>query len=118
MNLHLRMALCFLFLIAFAPVARAQQEREADAGRRKAVVELGVRRGDRVLEIGCGTGRNFPYLREAIGAAGRLYGVDISPGMLRIAQRQCDDNGWTNIDLNERDAADYAAPEPLESARR
>ncbi len=54
--------------------------------RRKAVGKMALGRGDSVLEIGCGTGRNFPYLREAVGPEGRIYGVDISPGMLRKAR--------------------------------
>src|SRR5580700_12204237 len=83
--------------------------------RRKAVVDLGLSRGDSVLEIGCGTGRNFPYLREAVGPAGRIYGVDISPGMLRNAGKLRDANAWSNIELCECDAADYAAPLPLDA---
>ncbi len=82
--------------------------------RRKSAVDLGVGRGDSVLEIGCGTGRNFPYLREAVGPAGRVYGVDISPGMLRVAREQCDANNWRNVELTECDAAEYTAPEPLD----
>ncbi len=82
--------------------------------RRKAVERLGLSRGDSVLEIGCGTGRNFPYLREAVGPAGRIYGVDISRGMLHEASALCDANQWRNIELSECDAADYAAPEPLD----
>jgi hypothetical protein len=30
----------------------------------------------KVQKVGCGTGRNFPYLREAIGPTRRIYGVD------------------------------------------
>ncbi len=82
--------------------------------RRRAVVSLGLSRGDSVLEIGCGTGRNFSYLRAAVGPAGRIYGVDISPGMLRKAEDWCNANHWHNIELNECDAADYVAPEPLD----
>ncbi len=82
--------------------------------RRKAVVQLGLSRGDSVLEIGCGTGRNFPYLREAVGPGGRVYGVDISRGMLREANEQCKANHWRNFELSEGDAAEYAAPEPLD----
>jgi demethylmenaquinone methyltransferase/2-methoxy-6-polyprenyl-1,4-benzoquinol methylase len=83
--------------------------------RRKAVVKMGLSRGDSVLEIGCGTGRNFPYLRQAVGPEGRIYGVDISPGMLRKAGQLRDANAWRNIELCECDAADFAAPMPLDA---
>jgi demethylmenaquinone methyltransferase/2-methoxy-6-polyprenyl-1,4-benzoquinol methylase len=82
--------------------------------RRKAVVDLGLSRGDSVLEIGCGTGRNFPYMREAVGPTGRIYGVDISSGMLNKARDLRDANHWQNIELNECDAADFTAPTPLD----
>jgi SAM-dependent methyltransferase len=48
------------------------------------VDQLKLRKGDRVLEVGCGTGRNFPFPRDAVGSKGRIYGVDLSEGMLRI----------------------------------
>jgi ubiquinone/menaquinone biosynthesis C-methylase UbiE len=82
--------------------------------RRKAAVDLGLSRGDIVLEIGCGTGRNFPYLQDAVGPAGQIYGVDISSGMLGLARHQCDRNGWRNIALRQCDAAEYTAPRPLD----
>jgi ubiquinone/menaquinone biosynthesis C-methylase UbiE len=82
--------------------------------RRRAVADLGLNRGDSVLEIGCGTGRNFPYLHDAVGPAGNVYGVDISPGMLRKAQSLRDASHWNNIELSECDAADYTAPAPLD----
>jgi demethylmenaquinone methyltransferase/2-methoxy-6-polyprenyl-1,4-benzoquinol methylase len=83
--------------------------------RRKAVAKMGLGRGDSVLEIGCGTGLNFPYLREAVGPEGRVYGVDISAGMLRQARALRDAKDWRNIALCESDAADYAAPAPLDA---
>ena len=49
----------------------------------------GLTTGDRVLEIGCGTGRNVPFLRAAVGATGKVYGVDLSSGMLRRARALC-----------------------------
>jgi ubiquinone/menaquinone biosynthesis C-methylase UbiE len=70
---------------------------------------------DCVPDIGCGTGRNFPHLREAVGSSGRIYGIDISRGMLRKAQQVRDDNGWQNITLTECGAAEYGAPEPLDA---
>ena len=82
--------------------------------RKDAVAHLGLTRGDTVLEIGCGTGRNFRYLRNAVGPTGRVYGVDLSPGMLSKARALCAANRWDNIELCECDAADYAAPTPLD----
>ena len=82
--------------------------------RRKAVARLGLSRGDSVLDIGCGTGVNFPYLRAAVGPAGRIFGVDISTGMLRKARQRRDARRWDNIELNECDVADYMAPTLLD----
>ena len=82
--------------------------------RRRAAESLELRRGDRVLEIGCGTGRNLPYLREAVGPAGRVYGVDLSDGMLTKANELCDRHQWNNVTLVRRDAVEYSAPEPLD----
>jgi ubiquinone/menaquinone biosynthesis C-methylase UbiE len=82
--------------------------------RRKAAERLQLRPGDRVLEIGCGTGRNLGHLHTAVGPAGRVYGVDISPGMLGKARELCARHDWRNVMLTEQDAAEYAAPEPLD----
>jgi ubiquinone/menaquinone biosynthesis C-methylase UbiE len=82
--------------------------------RKHAVDRLSLQHGDCVLEVGCGTGSNFPFLREAIGATGRIYGVDLSAGMLRKARKLSDRHLWINIHLTEDDAANYVAPEPLD----
>jgi protein-L-isoaspartate O-methyltransferase len=79
--------------------------------RKRAVDQLKLRQGDRVLEVGCGTGRNFPFLRDAVGPEGRIYGVDLSEGMLRRARKLCQRRQWTNFALIEADAADYATEE-------
>lgn len=81
--------------------------------RRQAVARLELASGDTVLDIGCGTGRSLGYLHQAVGPAGRVYGVDISRGMLRQAQKSCDENHWRNVELTECDAAEYTAPRPL-----
>jgi ubiquinone/menaquinone biosynthesis C-methylase UbiE len=83
--------------------------------RKNAARQLGLSRGDAVLDIGCGTGRNFPHLQDAVGPEGRIYGVDISHGMLRKARELRDSNGWENVKLTECDVAAYTSPEPLDA---
>lgn len=83
--------------------------------RRLAVDWMKLHPGARVLEIGCGTGPNLTLLREAVGAGGRVYGVDFSAGMLAHAQALCARKAWDNVVLWRGDALDYSAPEPLDA---
>jgi S-adenosylmethionine-diacylgycerolhomoserine-N-methlytransferase len=53
-------------------------------GRDEAIAGLNAGPGDRVLEIGCGTGRNLVKLATAYPEA-RLYGLDVSREMLASA---------------------------------
>lgn len=82
--------------------------------RQHAASRLELKAGDRVLEIGCGTGRNFPYLREAVGATGCITGVDLSAGMLSRSRELCAQNDWRNVELVQCDAAEYSAPQPFD----
>jgi ubiquinone/menaquinone biosynthesis C-methylase UbiE len=72
--------------------------------RRRAVAALGLKPGDTVLEIGAGTGRNLPYLVEAVGPSGTVLAVDASPGMLAEARKLTERNGWSNVRLLQQDA--------------
>lgn len=72
--------------------------------RRRAVAALGLKPGDTVLEIGAGTGRNFPYLLEAVGPSGTIIAVDTSPGMLAEARELVERHGWSNVTLLQQDA--------------
>ena len=53
-------------------------------GRDEAITHLRPAPGDKVLEIGCGTGRNLIKLAQAYPEA-RLFGVDVSQEMLATA---------------------------------
>jgi ubiquinone/menaquinone biosynthesis C-methylase UbiE len=72
--------------------------------RRRAVIALGLKPGDTVLEVGAGSGRNFPYLVEAVGPSGTVIGVDASPGMLAEARKLIERHGWSNVQLLQQDA--------------
>ncbi|HEX7071086.1 MAG TPA: methyltransferase domain-containing protein, partial [Rhodothermales bacterium] len=56
------------------------------AYRRAAVEALDLRRGQTVLDVGCGTGLNLRYLQTKVGSEGRILCVDHSPGMLSVAR--------------------------------
>ncbi|MEJ7578015.1 MAG: methyltransferase domain-containing protein [Pyrinomonadaceae bacterium] len=84
--------------------------------RSKAVSRLELKSGSRVLEVGCGTGRNLAPLLEAVGAEGQVYGVDLSEGMLEEAKELCTQREWHNVELMRADATDYVLPEPVDCA--
>jgi ubiquinone/menaquinone biosynthesis C-methylase UbiE len=82
--------------------------------RKSAANRLDLRAGDRVVELGCGTGRNLPFLREAVGPRGKVYGVDLSAGMLAKASELQARHRWDNVELIQADAGEFIAPEPLD----
>jgi SAM-dependent methyltransferase len=51
-----------------------------------AVAEAGIRRSGVVIDVGCGTGRALPPLREAVGPAGTVIALDMTPEMLDAAR--------------------------------
>ncbi len=82
--------------------------------RERAVKTLELSAGGRVLEIGCGTGRNLAHLLRAVGPQGAVYGVDASDGMLAKARQLCDRQGWQNVRLLQQDAGEMILPEPVD----
>ena len=63
-------------------------------GRKEAVRLVNERPGQRILEVGVGTGLSLPYFRRD----SRITGIDISQEMLAKAQRRVEQKGLSNVD--------------------
>jgi S-adenosylmethionine-diacylgycerolhomoserine-N-methlytransferase len=76
-------------------------------GRDEAIARLRPAPGDKVLEIGCGTGRNLVKLAQAYPEA-RLFGLDVSREMLATAAASTTRAGFTSrIVLARADATAF-----------
>lgn len=81
--------------------------------RLKTIKLLDLQPGDRIVELGCGTGINFPLIMDQIGEEGQLIGVDISPRMLDRARARVQREGWGNVKLIQSDLTEYVCPEEV-----
>ena len=67
--------------------------------RQKATALLRLRPGNSVLDVGCGSGGAFPSLVQAVGTAGRVVGVEISPASAAHARHRAAANDWSNVEV-------------------
>ncbi len=75
----------------------------------KVIERSGIKEGMRVLETGCGSGAFVDHVSRAIGQNGKLYALDISPGMLRRTERKLarlDNIDIKNVELVRSNACD------------
>ena len=76
-------------------------------GRIVALERMGIRRGDRILEVGVGTGINTSmYPKNS-----HITGIDLSGPMLDKARERVQRGGLRNIRLLEMDAANLTFPD-------
>jgi ubiquinone/menaquinone biosynthesis C-methylase UbiE len=84
------------------------------AQRLRAIQALGLRAGDRVVDIACGTGLNFPLIEAAVGPHGRIIGVDLTDAMLAEARGRVEAHSWGNVSLLQADAAGFDFPQRID----
>jgi SAM-dependent methyltransferase len=65
--------------------------------RAQAAALLYLTEGARVLDVGCGPGGSFPFLRAGVGATGEVVGVEISSEVAVNAKRRIARHGWSNV---------------------
>jgi SAM-dependent methyltransferase len=54
----------------------------------RAMAALAVRPGERILDIGCGTGQTSAELGQIVGSGGEVFGIDLSPAALEAAKKK------------------------------
>ncbi len=86
---------------------RAQMGRSAE----ELVAAAGVAPGDRVLDIGCGTGVVARAAATRSGAAANVTGADVNSGMLEAAARFAAEAGLAQIAWLDCDAAAMPLPD-------
>jgi demethylmenaquinone methyltransferase/2-methoxy-6-polyprenyl-1,4-benzoquinol methylase len=67
-------------------------DRSEGACRDHLLSTFAATRGECILEVGCGTGHALQSLSRAVGAGGRVYGLEISPGMLAESRQKLRDS--------------------------
>jgi len=83
-------------------IAGSTEKKYRDWGLEK----LSAQPGEKILEVGFGTGHCLVSLAKSVGPTGHVIGVDISDGMLAIAKERLQKEGLSErTDLRLGDAA-------------
>lgn len=72
-------------------------EREQEERPDLVIKALALKEGDRVADIGCGTGYFSWRMAQAVGNKGTVYGVEIQKEMLALLDQQMQKRGITNV---------------------
>jgi ubiquinone/menaquinone biosynthesis C-methylase UbiE len=77
----------------------------SEAPVRKAGLEmLHAQPGQRILEIGFGTGHSLIDMTRSVGPSGKVFGIDISEKMVEISRKRADEEGvgkWVELSCGD-----------------
>lgn len=74
-----------------------RNEREREERSSLMLANLGIRPGMTVCDLGCGNGYHTLPLARMVGAAGRVYAVDIQPQMLEMLRARLEKEDVENV---------------------
>lgn len=100
-----------------AAAQESERDRNRDTWQRPGEVfdALGVKPGDRVADIGCGSGYFVFGLAARVGAEGRVYGVDIDPAALDKVRQRKEREQLVQVEAILGESADPRLPGDLDS---
>ena len=81
-------------------------------GRVELLESLSPGPGERLVELGAGTGRNLGFLGERLGSLARVELVDLCPALLEQARKRT--AGLPNVRVIEGDAVTYQPDGPID----
>ena len=81
-------------------------EREAEEKTELALDGMAIKPGMKIADIGVGVGYMALRMAKRVGPSGRIYGVDLQPGMLTKLRENAAKAGLTNIELVLGEPAD------------
>jgi len=96
-------------LVNYARLADRYDEacRRIETLRAETVALLGLRPGDRVLDVACGTGLSFRHLHDPVAPTGLVVGIELSPALASHARARAtaiDERGIRVIEGNAETA--------------
>ena len=77
---------------------------------RRTVARLGLRAGDSVLDVGCGTGASALPAAQIVGRDGFVVGVDLSAHLIDRARTKAMTCGLTNVEFRLADMTELGYP--------
>lgn len=74
-----------------------RETREKEEAPQLLLDQLGLKAGQTVADLGCGNGFHALRIAQRVGPAGRVYGVDLQPEMLRLLELRAEKEQIENI---------------------
>ena len=74
-----------------------REGRESEENTPALLQKLDLQPGQKVADIGCGSGFYTRRMAQAVGPEGYVFAVDVQPEMLRILERNVQREGLTNV---------------------